>query len=133
MPSQKLHVGQQVLCIAEVCLASARCFQCGQHMMSHAYLRRVCKQIKHFAYWMRTHSPGSDLDFVADVYKIANRHPNLVHTHKPPRLALSKRDYEVTLEQYGFSANPTTLRVMLALLIGSSLTPHHSSRSRMSS
>lgn len=77
------------------------------------------KQIKQFPDWVASHTPGSDFDFVANVYQIANRHPNLVHTHKPPQLVLRKRDYEVTLEQYGPPANPKTLRVMPALLLKS--------------
>ncbi|KAL3151108.1 hypothetical protein ABBQ38_012975 [Trebouxia sp. C0009 RCD-2024] len=70
---------------------------------------RVYKQIKQFPDWVASHSPGSSFDFVAKVYQIASRHPNLVHTHKPPQLVLRKRDYEVTLEQYGPPANPKTL------------------------
>ncbi|KAL3147880.1 hypothetical protein ABBQ32_002601 [Trebouxia sp. C0010 RCD-2024] len=70
---------------------------------------RVYKQIKQFPDWVASHSPGSGFDFVANVYQIANRHPNLVHTLKPPQLVLRKRDYEVTLEQYGPPANPKTL------------------------
>lgn len=77
-------------------------------------LCRVYKQIKRFKHWVKSHSPGSDFDFVANVYKIANRHPNLVHTRKPPQLAVKKGDYEVTLEQYGPPANPQTLQVMSA-------------------
>jgi len=92
----------------------------------------VYKQIKRFADWVKTHSPGSDFDFVANVYKIANRHPNLVHTRKPPQLVLRKGDYEVTLEQYGPPANPQTLRVMSALLSSPSLIPRHSNRIHMS-
>ena len=76
-------------------------------------LCRVYKQIKRFNDWVETHSPGSDFDFVSNVYKIANCHPNLVHTRKSPQLVLRKGDYEVTLEQYGPPANPQTLQVML--------------------
>lgn len=82
-------------------------------------LCRVYKQIKRFADWVESHSPGSDFEFVANVYKIANLHPNLVHTREPPQLSLRKGDYEVTLEQYGPPANPQTLQVMSALLLSS--------------
>ncbi|DBB09782.1 TPA: hypothetical protein ACH3X3_001411 [Trebouxia sp. C0006] len=71
---------------------------------------RVYKQIKRFGNWVESHSPGSDFHFVASVYKIANCHPNLVHTRKSPQLVLRKGNYEVTLEQYGPPANPQTLQ-----------------------
>ena len=62
---------------------------------------------------MENRSSGSDFDFVANVYKVANCHPNLVQTRESPQLVLRKGDYEVTLEQYGPPANPQTLQVML--------------------
>ena len=85
--------------------------QQGGHVASHC-LCRVYKQIKRFGNWVESHSPGSDFHFVASVYKIANCHPNLVHTRKSPQLVLRKGNYEVTLEQYGPPANPQTLQVM---------------------
>lgn len=100
-----------------VCMTS----QCGQHARGHAFFCRVYKQIRDFTGWVKSHSPSSDFTFVAHVYKVANRHPNLVHTRKLPQLVLEKRDYEVTLEQYGLPANPQTLRVMSALLLKPSL------------
>ncbi len=91
--------------------------QLGRSIACDYHLCRVYKQIKQFPDWVATHSPGSNFDFVAKVYRIANRHPNLVHTIKPPQLALRKKDYEVTLEQYGPPANPRTLWVMPALFL----------------
>ena len=69
------------------------------------------KKIKGFAGWVGTHSPGSSFEFVANVYKTANCHRNLVHTRKRPQL-VREGDYEVTLEQYGHPANPRTLHVV---------------------
>ena len=91
-------------------------------------LCRVYKQIKRFRNWVESHSPGSDFHFVANVYKIANCHPNLVHTRKSPQLVLRQGNYEVTLEQYGPPANPQTLQVMP---LNHSLIPFYNNRSDM--
>ena len=91
-------MGYLCLCSAE--LPSAHYKPCCLLKPSNAcvyHLCRVCKQIKQFPDWVATHSPGSGFAFVANANQIANRHPNLVHTRKPPQLVLRKRDYKSLL------------------------------------
>ncbi len=113
-------MGTLCLCFAELPFAQQDfyCSSWGLSIACDPHLCRVYKQVKQFPQWVAMHSPGSNFEFIAKVYQIANCHLNLVHTIRDPQLAPTK-DYEVTLGQYERPAKPRPLWVMPSLFLKS--------------
>ena len=76
---------------------------------------RVRKQIRQFDTWAEVHSPGSSLEFLQNVYHVAQGSQCIAHALEAPAYVGRARQCQVTLEAYGPQGNPMTLLLLRPL------------------